>query len=130
MNKDLDERLVPNGQYRHAMNIEVSTSESGSTSDSSNVGTVQNILGNKLLDGQEFISLTTDVACIQDGKNDSIYWLLSGRDRNTINNPEGTEWIWTKDYILKYSENSGVQPVFVDLKNNSGTFCTVARIYK
>ena len=27
MNKDLDERLVPNGQYRDAWNIEVSTSE-------------------------------------------------------------------------------------------------------
>ena len=27
MNKDLDERLVPNGQYRHANNIEISTSE-------------------------------------------------------------------------------------------------------
>ena len=27
MNKDLDERLVPNGEYIDAMNIEVSTSE-------------------------------------------------------------------------------------------------------
>jgi hypothetical protein len=27
MNKDLDERLVPNGEYRDAMNIEVLTSE-------------------------------------------------------------------------------------------------------
>ena len=40
MNKDLDERLVENGQYRHAMNIQVSTSEG------SDVGAVQNILGN------------------------------------------------------------------------------------
>ena len=34
MNKDLDERLVPNGEYRDAMNIQVSTSEG------SDVGTV------------------------------------------------------------------------------------------
>ena len=27
MNKDLDERLLPNGQYRDAINVEVSTSE-------------------------------------------------------------------------------------------------------
>ena len=40
MNKDLDERLVPNGEYRDALNIEVSTSED------SDIGTVQNILGN------------------------------------------------------------------------------------
>jgi hypothetical protein len=41
MEKDLDERLVPNGQYRDAMNIQVATSEG------SEVGTVQNILGNR-----------------------------------------------------------------------------------
>ena len=41
MNKDLDERLIPNGQYRDALNVEVSTSEG------SDVGTVKNILGNK-----------------------------------------------------------------------------------
>ncbi len=40
MNKDLDERLVPNGEYREAVNVEVSTSEG------SDVGTVQNIKGN------------------------------------------------------------------------------------
>ena len=27
MNKDLDERLIPNGEYRDALNIKVSTSE-------------------------------------------------------------------------------------------------------
>jgi hypothetical protein len=43
MNKDLDERIIPNGQYRDALNIQVSTSEG------SDVGTVQNILGNALL---------------------------------------------------------------------------------
>ena len=41
MNKDLDERLVSNGEYRDALNIEVSTSEG------SNVGTAQTILGNR-----------------------------------------------------------------------------------
>ena len=40
MNKDLDERIIPNGQYRDAMNIQVSTSEG------SDIGTIQNILGN------------------------------------------------------------------------------------
>ena len=40
MNKDLDERIIPNGQYRDAMNVQISTS------DGSDIGTVQNILGN------------------------------------------------------------------------------------
>ena len=41
MNKDLDERIVPNGEYRHAVNVQVGTS------DDSDVGVIQNILGNK-----------------------------------------------------------------------------------
>ena len=41
MNKDIDERIVPNGEYRDALNIEVSTSED------SDVGAAQNILGNR-----------------------------------------------------------------------------------
>ena len=40
MNKDLDERLVPNGEYRDALNVEVSTSES------SNAGSLQSLKGN------------------------------------------------------------------------------------
>ena len=28
MNKDLDERLVPNGEYRDALNLELASSES------------------------------------------------------------------------------------------------------
>ena len=40
MNKDLDERLVPNGEYRDALNIEVATSEG------SDMGTVQTLKGN------------------------------------------------------------------------------------
>ena len=50
MNKDVDERLVPKGEYRDAMNIQVSTSEG------SDVGTVQNVLGNKRLQGNDIIN--------------------------------------------------------------------------
>ena len=40
MNKDLDERLVPDGEYRDALNIEISTSEG------TNKGVVQTLNGN------------------------------------------------------------------------------------
>ncbi len=40
MNKDLDERLVPNGQYVDALNIDVASSASD------NVGTIHNSFGN------------------------------------------------------------------------------------
>ena len=40
MNKDLDDRLIPNGEYRDAVNITVNQS------DGEDVGTAQTILGN------------------------------------------------------------------------------------
>ena len=43
MNKDLDSRLVPNGEYRDAQNVSVSRSEG------SDVGSLENILGNSAL---------------------------------------------------------------------------------
>ena len=45
MNKDADERLVSPGEYREALNIEVTTSEG------SNVGTAQTVLGNVRITG-------------------------------------------------------------------------------
>ena len=42
MNKDLDDRLLPNGQYRDALNVTVGRS------DDSDVGVVQNVKGNTL----------------------------------------------------------------------------------
>jgi hypothetical protein len=40
LNKDLDARLIPNGEYRDALNVQVSRSESDS------VGSLENVLGN------------------------------------------------------------------------------------
>ena len=40
LNQDLDARLLPNGEYRNALNIQVSKSEGA------NVGSLENVLGN------------------------------------------------------------------------------------
>ena len=75
MNKDLDERLVPNGEYRDAMNIQVSTSEG------SDVGTAQNILGNSLVPGQGFIGdNAVCVGSIADEKNDKLYYFVTQKE--------------------------------------------------
>ena len=77
MNKDLDERLVPNGEYRDAMNIQVSTSEG------SNVGTIQNILGNRLIGNQSLLDASGApvikaevVGSISIEKTDKIIYLV------------------------------------------------------
>ena len=73
MNKDLDDRLIPNGEYRDAMNIQVQTSEG------SEVGTIQNILGNNF--GCDYTSPNFNnpvptgsitVGSVSDEKNDSL----------------------------------------------------------
>ena len=73
MNKDLDERLVPNGEYRDAMNIQLSTSEG------SDVGAIENILGSDILmGGTELDAESYCVGSIADEKNDALYWLIAG----------------------------------------------------
>ena len=42
MNKDLDDRLLPSGEYRNAINAQVSKSEG------SDVGALENVSGNEL----------------------------------------------------------------------------------
>jgi len=85
MNKDLDERLVPNGQYRDALNVQVSSSEG------SDIGTVQNILGNRLpygdsLQGVKGLLGTNPetVGVFADTKNEKIYWFVASDSKSVI----------------------------------------------
>ena len=49
MNKDLDERIVPNGEYRDALNVQIRTTDGDS------IGTVQNIKSTKeMWDGSDY----------------------------------------------------------------------------
>ena len=69
MNKDLDERLVPQGEYRDALNVSVSYSEG------SDVGALQNILGNTERNGGlSFPTNSTCIGSVRDTENDKIYW--------------------------------------------------------
>ena len=108
MNKDLDERLVPNGQYRDAQNIQVSTSEG------SDVGAVENILGNTKKNlrstgpdvfWQDNFGLQNPVCIgvIKDSQNEKIYWFLNSADSST-------------DAIVEYDQTTGiVAPILVDV---------------
>ena len=62
MNKDLDARLVPNGQYRDARNVSISRSEGA------DVGALENVLGNKAI-----TTLKTKLGYLEDTKNNLKY---------------------------------------------------------
>jgi len=121
MNKDLDERLVPNGQYTDANNIQVSTSDEDA------VGSVQNLLGNTALvgvDNQNITNLSTDsgvcVGAIADEKNNCAYWLVSSGGSGWNQNPgsPGSPIKTFKDAIYRTTHTTAdaheVIPVFID----------------
>ena len=69
MNKDFDERLLPNGEYRDALNIQISSSEG------SDVGAIENILGNKKLSSINLENAKT-IGVIAHTLKDKIYWFI------------------------------------------------------
>jgi hypothetical protein len=121
MNKDLDERLVPNGEYRDALNLEISTSDTG------NVGALQNLEGNS---SKFYRSLNPSTGVytswtsgyindlvnpvkigeIKNDINEKIYWFIASRDVSAIAEYDQTTEIVTpilvdKNNILNFSEN-------------------------
>ena len=132
MNKDTDERLIPNGQYREANNIQVSTSEGA------DVGVAQNLSGNirhatidHTSNGVYNIPTTaTCVASIAAPDRDKIYYFVSSSD---LNNTTGRPDI-CKDYILEYNTvTEKTKYVFVDIwrvKTKASTAPSNEQVFK
>jgi hypothetical protein len=80
MNKDLDDRLVPNGEYRDAMNISVGKSEDD------DIGALENVLGNSLVPQNISISslgVMNVVGYLADNNTQSIYLFLTSTTNTT-----------------------------------------------
>ena len=120
MNKDLDERLIPNGQYKDALNIQITTS------DGSNVGSAQTLLGNtRKFDMPDFKSGIDGVysSILSDAKStcigsialpdkDKIYYLIAAG----LNNTTRAKLDIQKDYIIEYDTiKETLLYVFVDI---------------
>ena len=118
MNKDLDERLIPNGEYRDALNVEIATS------DGDDVGALQTVLGNDRQKVTNYADgILTETAarlgaawteagkCIGsfvDTKNDYIYYFVSDTNFGAIfefqqKNPE-----------ISSTQSGVIKPVIVD----------------
>lgn len=100
MNKALDKRLVPDGEYVDALNIRL-----GSTSES-DIGSVENSEGNTKLIDLSFnnIPLGSNARCIgafEDGSEETIYWFVH-QPSGFI--PSATDKI---DIIVSYNTISG-----------------------
>ena len=117
MNKDLDERLVPNGEYRDALNVDVDYSEG------SDVGALKNILGTALVgkipqvDNSTIVgSSATCIGSVEDTKENKIYWLI--HDSQFVHPINGT--YIDRDIIAEYDVVTGaLAPVVVEWGNST-----------
>ncbi len=90
MNKDLDARIVPNGEYRDAFNIQVSKSEG------EEVGSLENVLGNiEILDLEDLLQ-TGGLKCIghfADEINSTVYLFFTNNQTSISYDPSADHFL-------------------------------------
>ena len=121
MNKDYDDRLVPNGEYRDALNLEITDS------DGSNIGALQNIRGNAEMSNKSYnvstgvftpwstgyINSLTDPICVGkiiDNTTEKLYWFIASATASVIAEYDQTTDLVSpilvdRNNILKFSKN-------------------------
>ena len=78
MNKDLDDRLIPNGEYRDAVNISVGKSED------EDIGALETVLGNKVMSDTNLgITGLEVIGSYTDKNNNRIYAFVTDFDDTT-----------------------------------------------
>ena len=116
MNKDLDERLfatTAQGQYRDALNIQVSTT------DTDDIGTAQNIMGNTQITNMfdyttiDIPDTATVVGKVAAPDEDKIYYFVSAGDFSNNNTTVPRK---RKNYIIEFDTVAEkLKYVFVDI---------------
>jgi len=97
MNKSVDERLIPTGEYKNALNVRLGSTET------TDIGAVENSKGNSQLttleyDGNPLSSNATCIGAYADSIREQMYWFIHD------NNPNGT----TVNLIVSYNTISQI----------------------
>jgi len=97
MNKSLDERLVPKGEYVDARNVRLGSTET------TEIGAVENSKGNISLTDIKFqgesVSNAKCIGVYEDGVNQTLYWFVSSP---------------TVDMILSYNTKTDILTYHVE----------------
>jgi hypothetical protein len=98
MNKSVDERLVPVGEYVDAMNVRLGSTET------TEIGAVENSKGNLQLTtigygGNPLSKAARCIGAYEDGMTETIYWFIT--DPNNISSASGKV-----DMVLSYNTNT------------------------
>ncbi len=122
MNKDNDERLVQNGEYRDASNVQIRTTDGGGDG-VGEAGTVQNLQGNistgfatgNILSSKFADTSFTCVGSIPYEKIDSIYFFFTSGGYNLQQIQSTTTEIFAIDTIVEHNARTDeTTPVVVD----------------
>ena len=119
MNKDLDDRILPNGEYRDARNISVGRSEDN------DVGALENIIGNDLVAGTDIGNGLTIIGIEADNSTDTLFVFLTDYTDPNPKNPTNAP-ASSKHYI--YSYNSSAENYTLLVQGEFLNFSTTNRI--
>jgi len=105
MNKSVDERLLPPGEYIDALNVRLGATET------TEIGAVENSKGNDKLTTVEFLNtaLSATAVCIgayEDGTRENIYWFI--HDKNFTTQPGSAAYTGVVDLIVSYNTTNQV----------------------
>jgi hypothetical protein len=99
MNKDLDDRILPNGEYRDARNVSVGRSENN------DVGALENIIGNNLVAGTNVGDGLTIIGVKSNNSTNQIFVFLTDyTDPNTFSPTNAPST--SKHYIYVYNSST------------------------
>ena len=106
MNKDLDARIIPNGEYRDALNVQISKS------DDSEVGNLENILGNASIHSFQTTTGVANLKCIGQLADEvsSVVYLFFTDNETSNYNPTG---VGSNHFIISYSVLSSASIILV-----------------
>ncbi|MDG1315210.1 MAG: hypothetical protein P8P29_06790 [Flavobacteriaceae bacterium] len=96
MNKDLDDRILPNGEYRDARNISVGRSEDD------DVGALENVIGNDLVTTTDIGPGFTIIGIKEDNSSDQLFIFLTDYTDPNPSRPTDAP-IGTNHYIYVYN---------------------------
>ena len=100
MNKDLDDRILPNGEYRDARNISIGRSED------SDVGALENVIGNNLVAGTDIEDGLTIIGIKESNSLNQLFVFLTDyTDPNPLNPTNAPST--SKHYIYSYNNTTG-----------------------
>ena len=99
MNKDLDDRILPNGEYRDARNISVGRSEDD------DVGALENIIGNNLVPGTDIGDGLTIIGVKTNNSTDQIFVFLTDYTDPNTSSPTNSPST-SKHYIYVYNNST------------------------